>query len=294
MSDARPRVRALAVLVGLAALVLWALPAAAGAHSISYVSIGDSYTSGPGVLPYEENEAAEKCGRSTRNYPHLVASALNLTLNDVSCGGAQTKDETEEQIPGVTPPQDNALSESTEVVTIGMGGNDGGLFGGLLQGCTESDILKPEPGPAPCKAKYEKFVTETFAADKPSQEAALVHIKELAPNAKVFVVGYPDIAPLHATCAQFPWHIKDLTWFRNKVEKVGDKMIKEAAKAHGATFVETFKGSEAHNACQEPGVRWIEPLVGSLTGVAVHPNAEGEEALASFVELAMLKAGVRP
>ncbi len=71
-------------------------------------------------------------------------------------------------------------------------------------------------------------------------------------------------------------------------------MIKAAAKAHGATFVETFKGSEEHNACQAPGVRWIEPLIGSLTEVAVHPNAEGEEALASYVELSMLKAGVRP
>ncbi len=298
MSDARrcapTRRRTLAVLVGLAAALLWALPAAASAHPISYVSIGDSYTSGPGVLPYEENEAAEKCGRSTQNYPHLVASALNLTLNDVSCGGATTSDETEEQIPGVTPPQDDALSESTEVVTVGMGGNDGGLFGGLLQGCTESDVLKPEPGKAPCRAKYENFVTETFAADKPAEEAALVHIKELAPHAKVFVVGYPDIAPKHGHCLQFPWHDADMKWFRNKVEKVGDKMIKAGAEAHGATFVETFKGSQEHNACQEPGVRWIEPLVGSLTGVPVHPNAEGEEALASYVELAMLKAGVRP
>ena len=296
ISDARPRAprRALVVLVGLAVALLWALPAAAGAHAISYVSIGDSYTSGPGVLPYQENEAAEDCGRSTRNYPHLVASALNLTLNDVSCGGATTSDETEEQIKGVTPPQDDALSESTEVVTVGMGGNDGGLFGGLLQGCTETDVLKNEPGKAPCRAKYEKFVTETFAADKPAEEAALVHIKELAPNAKVFVVGYPDIAPKVGHCLQFPWHDADMKWFRDKVEKAGDKMIKAGAKAHGATFVETFKGSEEHNACKAPGVRWIEPLIGSLTEVPVHPNAEGEEALASYVELSMLKAGVRP
>jgi hypothetical protein len=28
---------------------------------------------------------------------------------------------------------------------------------------------------------------------------------------------------------------------------------------------------------QPPGVRWIEPLFGSLTGVPVHPDATGEE-----------------
>jgi hypothetical protein len=37
------------------------------------------------------------------------------------------------------PPQFNALGESTEVVSIGMGGNDGGLFGTLVQGCSEID-----------------------------------------------------------------------------------------------------------------------------------------------------------
>ena len=84
-------------LLGVAAALVFALPAAAGASTVNYVSIGDSYTSGPGVLPYEESEQAENCGRSTKNYPHLAAAALKLTLTDVSCGGATTSDETESQ-----------------------------------------------------------------------------------------------------------------------------------------------------------------------------------------------------
>jgi hypothetical protein len=136
-------------------------------------------------------------------------------------------------------------------------------------------------------------VQETFAADKGPQEAALVHIKELAPHAKVFVVGYPEITPNHGHCAAFPWHEADLKWFRNKVQKVGNKSIKEGAKAHGAIFVDTFKPSEGHNACQPVGTRWVEPLIGSLTGVPVHPNAIGEEQDSYDVELAMLKAGIR-
>lgn len=285
---------ALVALTGLVAALLFVLPAAANASEANYVSIGDSYTSAPGVLPTEENEAAEKCGRSVKNYPHLVAAALKLHLTDVSCGGATTSDETEEQIKGVTPPQDDALSASTEIVTIGMGGNDGGLFGDLLNGCTQTDAIENLPGKAPCKEHFQTFVTETFAADKPAQEAALEHIKELAPNAKVFVVGYPDITPKKGTCfGQFPWQEGDLKWFRSGVQKVGNKSIKAGAKVHGATFVETFKQSEGHDACQAPGVRWIEPLEGSLTGVPVHPNATGEEQDAFDVELAMLKAGVR-
>lgn len=286
------RVAALALL-GVAAALVFALPATAGASTVNYVSIGDSYTSAPGVLPYEETEQAEKCGRSTQNYPHQVATALKLSLTDVSCGGAQTKDETESQFEG-QPPQDDALSASTNVVTIGMGGNDGGLFGTLLNGCSQIDAIEGRPGKHPCQDEYEKYVAETFAADKPAQEAALEHIKELAPNAKVFVVGYPDITPAKGHCPAFPWYEGDLKWFRNKVQKVGNKSIKAGAKAHGAIFVDTFKQSEDHNACTPVGTRWIEPIVGSLTGVPVHPNLLGEEADAYAVEKEMLNHGVRP
>ena len=298
-SASRGRVarRTLIALFALLGVVLWALPAAAGAATKSYVSIGDSYTSAPSVLPYEENEVAEKyCGRSTVNYPHLVAKALNLSLTDVSCGGATTSDETEEQIPGKTPPQDDALSESTEVVTIGMGGNDHGLFGTLLNGCTKSDFLEPEPGKAPCKAKYEKYAAETFAEDKPEQEAAIKHIKELAPHAKVFVVGYPDILPkvFPGSCALvWPWKPGDVKWFR-KIETTGDKMIKKGAKAAGAIYVETFKQSESHNTCEPFGTRWIEPLNVPPNITPAHPNAMGEEADAYEVQAAMIDAGVRP
>ena len=272
-----------------------ALLCAAGAAQASngnYVAMGDSYTSAPGVTPAAAGAPAD-CGQSENNYPHLVARALNLTLTDVSCGGAQTKDFEEAQHEDQAP-QFDALSSSTDVVTIGMGGNDGGLFGGVLQGCTETDAINHESGKAPCAAKYQGFVTSTFAADKGPQEAALRRAKELAPNAKFFVVGYPDITPQHdVECGAFPWYPADLKWFRDKVQKVGNKMIQQAAKANGATFVETFKQSVGHDACQAVGTRWIEPLIGSLTGVAVHPNALGEENDAFDVEQVLLNKGVR-
>jgi hypothetical protein len=278
-------------LMGLVAgLALALAPAAASAAGASYVALGDSYTSGPGILPYAPS-APPECGQSELNYPHLVASALKLALTDVSCGGARTENEEVAQFED-QPPQFDALGESTEVVTLGMGGNDGGLFGTLLQGCTETDLSTP--GKHPCEDKYGAYVTKTFEEDKGPQEAALEKIHLLAPHAKVFVVGYPEIAPKKGVCPlAIPWAEGDLKWFRNKVEKLGNKKAKEGAKAHGAIFVDTFKPSEGHNVCQAVGTRWIEPLLGSLTGVPVHPNAIGEENDAFDVERAMLTHGVR-
>ena len=80
----------------------------------------------------------------------------------------------------------------------------------------------------------------------------------------------------------------------DKVQKVGNKMVRAGAKANGAIFVNTFSRAKATR-LPEPGVRWIEPLIGSLTGVPVHPNATGEQQDSYDVELAMLKpAFARP
>jgi hypothetical protein len=280
----------LALIVAAGALSA-ALPAAANAAGASYVAMGDSYTAAPGVTPQSLTTPPE-CGQSERNYPHLVAAALGLSLTDVSCGGAKTEDFTVAQFPD-QPPQFDALSPSTEVVTVGMGGNDHNLFETLVVGCTEADFGKPNVG-APCKKELEGFVNQTFEEDAKPQEEALAEIHVLAPKAKVFIVGYPEITPVHGYCpTAIPWTTDDLHWFHEKVQARGNASFRREAKSNDAVFVNTFGPSAGHNACEAVGTRWIEPLFGSLTGVAVHPNALGEENDAFDVERQMLNHGVR-
>jgi len=280
------------MLIAAAGVLCAALPATASAAGATYVAMGDSYTAAPGVTPQETTPPGAECGRSEANYPHLVAAALGLSLTDVSCGGAKTENFTTEQFPG-QPPQFDALGPSTEVVSLGMGGNDNNLFATLVEGCTELDYGAPNVG-APCKKHFESFVTKTFEETRVPQEEALREIHVLAPNAKVFVVGYPEITPTHGYCpSAIPWTTLDLRWFHAKVQARGNTGLRKEARANGAVFVNTFVPSEGHNACEAVGTRWIEPLFGSLTGVAVHPNALGEENDALDVERAMLNDGVR-
>ena len=117
-AGARRRVKPAVLLVVAAAVLAAVLPSTAGAAGASYVSMGDSYTAGPGIAPPSPTAPAD-CAQSAANYPHLVATALNLSLTDVSCSGAKTENFTVAQY-GDQPPQFNALSASTEVVTIGM------------------------------------------------------------------------------------------------------------------------------------------------------------------------------
>ncbi|MCW3019317.1 MAG: hydrolase family protein [Solirubrobacterales bacterium] len=294
---ARARRRsALPVLASVATVALWlALSSAASAAGIaagaSYAALGDSYTSAFGVMPLAPT-APPECGQSTLNYPHLTAAALRLSLTDVSCGGAKTENFTVAQYPD-QPPQFDALSASTQVVSVGMGGNDNNLFISLLAGCTATDAGRPNIG-APCEKQYASFVNTTFEKDLPPREKALEEIHALSPKAKVFIVGYPEITPQNGYCpAAIPWTTGDLRWFRDAVTARGNALLERSARAHDDIFVDTFGPSRGHNACEPVGVRWIEPLIGSLTGVPVHPNATGEEHDAFDLERAMLRAGIR-
>lgn len=264
-------------------------PAAASAGQ-SYVALGDSYTiTGSMTTLYK---AETHCVQSADSYPYRVAEALHLSLNDVACGGAKTEDFTVAQYED-QPPQFNALSPSTEVVTVGMGGNDQNMFSTFVTDCTLADYKNPAQEGAPCKESYARPLKAIVRSDQSSWAAALAEIHARAPKAKVFYVGYPDIAPANGFCpAAIPWTTGDLA-FAYAFEKSFDHAIRKVARAGGATYVETFAASEGHDACQEPGVRWIEPLINPLNGVAVHPNGAGEENDAYAIELAMLKAGVR-
>jgi hypothetical protein len=270
----------------VAALVV--VPGEAGAIPPGpYVALGDSYTSGPGILPPAAGAPAD-CTQSARNYPHLVAEALGRSLTDVSCGGATVQNMTTAQYPD-QPPQFNALNSSVSLVTIGIGGNDHGLFIDAIADCIAADAAAAplDPNSAPCKAKYGSTFNNDIDSDAPNIAAAMQGIHQRSPHAQVFVVGYLDILPQSGGCyPQMPLTNGDVA-FLNGVEQHLNSMLSQQAAANQATFVDTFTPSIGHDACQPEGVRWVEPPVPQTDAASIHPNAAGMAAVAQFVEAAI-------
>ena len=123
-----------------------------------YVALGDSYTAGP-LIP-DETGSPGGCLRSTHSYPFLVAAGTGAaTFTDVSCQGATTADMTHAQsVPlGTNPPQDKALSASTTLVTLQIGGNDIG-FSNIIIHCTTLSLTNPFG--SPCKDHYTSGGTD--------------------------------------------------------------------------------------------------------------------------------------
>ncbi len=274
--------------LALAMSPLSSLPA--GAQSLSYVSLGDSYTAGAGILPLSST-ASVLCLQSAENYPHLVAGHEGLSLTDVSCSGATSSNMTTSQYPGVGP-QFDALSPSTNVVTVGIGGNDNGLFIDALVSCGVLDIGDFLNIGSPCKDLFGDTWANDISSDASAIGAVIQGIHSRSPHAQVYVVGYPDILPQSGNCyPTMPLTTGD-TAYLNGVEKDLNSMLESEAGAGDATYVDTFTHSIGHDACQPPSVRWVNPIIATNGGISVHPDPTGEAEMATFVESAMASGGL--
>ena len=127
--------------LGLVACLVLGLGALSGCSdtveapdTFDYVALGDSFTAA-GLPP-----ASGTCRRSGRNYPHLLVSENpQFVLVDVSCGGASTANmlETQDVEGDVQPPQLDAISDDTDLVTVGLGGNDFDVISKFLFQCID-------------------------------------------------------------------------------------------------------------------------------------------------------------
>lgn len=257
----------------------------AGAADGGYVALGDSYTSGPFVTPTDPT-SPPLCLRSEVNYPHLVARQLGRVVTDMSCAGATSANMTTSQYPG-QPAQFSALSAATSVVTVGIGGNDNNTFAEAVGGCIATDVGDFLNIGAPCRAVFGSTFANAIASDASTIASVLQQVHGLAPNARVFLVGYPDILPQQGSCyPQFPVTTGDVSYL-NSVEHDLNAMLQAQATANGATFVDTFTPSLGHDACKAPAVRYVEPPISQSASAPVHPNAAGEAAMAAAVATAI-------
>jgi lysophospholipase L1-like esterase len=262
-----------------------------GRPAVHYVALGDSYTSGPGI----PTQVDANCTRSDHNYPSLVAAAGRFArFTDVSCGGATTAQMWQAQ--GTNGPQLSAVTRDTTLVTLQIGGNDIG-FGSIIATCAGLSVQ--DPAGDPCKEHYaprgsldQLTVNIVQAAPKVAQVLRAVHRQ--APKARVVVVGYPDLLPDRGPGCfpAVPFAAGDVPYLRS-IEKNLNTMLRVEALLGGAEYVDTYGPTVGRDMCQAPGVRWIEPLVPAAPAAPAHPNASGEQAMATAVAARVLGPGKR-
>jgi hypothetical protein len=231
------------------------------------------------------------CLKSNNNFPNLTARELGLALNDASCSGAETEDMTQPQgvTPGPNPPQFDRLDADTQIVSLGIGGNDIG-FSEIAENCASTD-----PNATPCQDRYvvngRDEISERIQATAPKVAEVIQGIHARSPAARVFVVNYlpilPDTGP--GCWPQVPVTEGDVPYLREKQKEL-NAMLAEQAAANGAVLVDAYTAGIGHDACQLPVVRWVEPVAPASPAAPLHPNLFGMQATARV----LLEAAAAP
>lgn len=216
-----------------------------------------------------------------------MATALDLPLTDVSCGGA-TSTGLLESTRGV-PAQIAAITPRTRVVTVGVGGNDFGLYGTLLLTCP--DVSKPGTTGAPCRDRLGSRFASTVPAIAHNVGRVLADVAKRAPKAEILLVGYPRLMPANGTCDQAPYAAGDVSWISTLESELAASLA-TAARAHHVTFVPMHGRSKGHDLCsgRAAWVNGMNPPNGD--GLVLHPNAAGEAAIARAVVKVLRQAGI--
>lgn len=318
-------VLAAALAFGVGSAATASPPTNSGTQGLNYVALGDSYAAGFGLTP-PTGTPVPGCFQAAVDYPHQVATALGLNLTDASCSAAATANITGQQVTvsGTAPAQIDSITSSTNVVTIMIGGNDLG-FSSIIGACAAASPTGPllanpqnlTPWPTSCAAAYGSQVAAVLQLQvKPALQSTFAAIRAKAPNAKIFVVGYPALAPdatntptggcftpvVDMTTTPptllpnaYPFTDADVPYLY-QTETSLNTVIQTQAAAIGATFIPLMSQTVANTPCAHNANEQINGL--TLTSLsppqlafgAMHPNTAGVTTLTTAVAAAITAA----
>jgi lysophospholipase L1-like esterase len=230
---------------------------AAAAGGVNYVALGDSYSSGVGSGSYTSDSGS--CLRSTLAYSQLWANAHTPdSYVSVACSGATTQDVLNNQM--------SALSSSTSLVSITIGGNDVG-FASVMETCVlQSDsacLSAVNTATAQAKSILPGRLANTFSA-----------IANAAPNARVVVMGYPELYDLNNSWFCPGLSTTDRRALNNAADTL-DGVIQTAAANAGDSYADVRSNFSGHELCDFFN-EWLHSV--SVTDVteSYHPTADGQ------------------
>lgn len=240
------------VIAAASAAVVAGTAIQAQAANPEYAALGDSYASGTGIGDYYDDD----CLLSDAAYPSLIAADNGYDLNFAACSGATIPDVRENQLDG--------LSESTDMVSLSVGGNDAGWVDVIIS-CAR-------PDPWTCWDDIEEAENYIVNELPGTLDTLYSEVREAAPNANVVVAGYPRLFNETDVCNAIARISPEEQVALNQAADLLADTTADVASSHGFSFADVRDAFVGHAVCDDVewlnGVSW--PVVESY-----HPNAAG-------------------
>ncbi len=254
------------------------------------VVLGDSFSSGEGVPPFESgsdiakpNNKRNLCHRSTNAYARVLQRDGKIDLTAfVACSGATTQNVLNTRQYPSQPIQALSITKDTQLVVLTIGGNDIG-FGDLAAACATI-------GCATQTASVETKMIWLRKVLLPRLYNAINARK--SSSTKVIVLGYPQVLPDPnvvdiSRCAAigirpFERISSGEALILRQITTRLNGMIESAAKEAGFSYVDPSRSFAGHELCtKDPYFNRLQG--GQLKTYSLHPTSVGQRAYANLV-----------
>lgn len=263
-----------------------------------YFALGDSYSSGEGVPPFDPatdidagmtvdtlDYYGNKCHRSLDGaYPSVFSGVADLPDPlFFACSGAKSRHLDERNQYESAPPQIDWLLPQTSLVTLTIGGNDAN-FGAIMESC----YVKHKLGQR-CEPKYVQNgvdqVSQAIAGYRLRWKELFQRIQGRAPEAQIVVIGYPRMFSSNPT-NPCPVDTQDASWITRKTTELNSTLRSVITELGWPfRFVEgEFAIPDEHRLCNtsvKPA--WIHNIRWDNIEYSFHPTREGQCAIAAVL-----------
>jgi len=281
---------------------------------MDYLAMGDSFTSGEGAHKYEigtDEKDINMCHLSKVSYPYLIAKKIQAnSFHSVACSGAKTvniqggpgviknEDKKDRDNQYTKLPINNSIGEwlpgykkqigfisvnNPGIVTLSVGGNDIGF----------DDKLKVCLKPGTCFPSYEDRQEVFNEVDNKLSTftATFKKTKEFATkNARIYVIGYPQVAKPDGNCALNVHLNQDELEFAESLINRINAVIHVAAQQAGVNYVDIKDALTGFRLCENKfadvavnGLTAGNDILGILGNESYHPNEFGHELIANKI-----------
>jgi hypothetical protein len=270
-----------------------------------YQALGDSFSSGEGAagpsgfLSGTDVPGADMCHRSVEAYPELVKSLSGMPgiFGFHACSGAIIQDfftpYPDNHIDKGNPvnpdedfPQLQWLSNRTKVITLSVGGNNM-FFPDVMTYCATRAFWQQncqKVWGSAVDAEYSNIAMGTGNGhDNLPDLYRAIRVK--APNATVYVLGYPRFFALNRTARCFTgvpdrfFEPNDMRWINGEISKF-DSLLQKLATTAGFKYINEYNALNGHELCT------IHPWINSANLLhrqqSFHPNVNGQAAMAAI------------
>lgn len=228
-----------------------------------YVALGSSIASGFGIP-----EQSTDCGRSSRSYPRLVAARFDLDLIDVTCGAAVIPNVVG-TAQGSNPPQLDAVTADTKLITLSIGGNDIGYNVTALACGDPATICS-----APPDVEANAATAQTALVD------LIERLRVIAPSATIVLVTYPREVPA-GNCPALRFTDEEASIVRALGERLAS-LLTEVAAETDVLLVDPYVEPGDHTGCAPESERWTAGR-DAPDGFPYHPTTLGHEVMAEMI-----------